>query len=193
MKIAVLETQVERLLEKQKELTERVRANEKVVAAIGLFGSVAVAFIGAGYFAPSAEACSPRLDGEPTYCPDFDDVLVKPFEETITDKSFDEKFPNYYNSQWDAGRLIQKLRDWESEKNRTDPEDSINNALADMENFYGSDDTTESEELLQLSSNGDQSSIGWGYNRCYNRPWIRSLQEGEGTDSRCGHSREEDS
>ena len=56
VKIAVLETQVERLLEKQKELTERVRANEKVVAAIGLFGSVAVAFIGAGYFAPSAEA-----------------------------------------------------------------------------------------------------------------------------------------
>ena len=47
---------MERLLEKQKELTERVRANEKVVVAIGLFGSVAVAFIGAGYFAPKAEA-----------------------------------------------------------------------------------------------------------------------------------------
>ena len=43
-------------MDKQKELTERVRANEKVVAAIGLFGSVAVAFIGAGYFAPKAEA-----------------------------------------------------------------------------------------------------------------------------------------
>ena len=56
MKIAVLETQVERLLDKQKELTERVRANEKVVAAIGLLGSIAVAFIGAGYFAPKAEA-----------------------------------------------------------------------------------------------------------------------------------------
>ena len=56
VKIAVLESQVQRLLEKQKELTERVRANEKVVAAIGLFGSVAVAFIGAGYFAPKAEA-----------------------------------------------------------------------------------------------------------------------------------------
>ena len=40
MKIAVLETQVQRVLEKQKERTERVRANEKVVAAIGLFGSV---------------------------------------------------------------------------------------------------------------------------------------------------------
>ena len=47
---------MERLLEKQKELTERVRANEKVVAAIGLFGSVAVAFIGAGYLAPNADA-----------------------------------------------------------------------------------------------------------------------------------------
>ena len=56
VKIAVLESQVQRLLDKQKELTERVRANEKVVAAIGLFGSVAVAFIGAGYFAPKADA-----------------------------------------------------------------------------------------------------------------------------------------
>ena len=56
VKVAVLESQVERLLEKQKELTERVRANEKVVAAIGLLGSISVAFIGAGYFAPSAEA-----------------------------------------------------------------------------------------------------------------------------------------
>ena len=56
VKIAVLETQVQRLLDKQKELTERVRANEKVVAAIGLLGSIAVAFIGAGYFAPKVEA-----------------------------------------------------------------------------------------------------------------------------------------
>ena len=47
---------MQRLLEKQKELTERVRANEKVVAAIGLLGSIAVAFIGAGYFAPKVDA-----------------------------------------------------------------------------------------------------------------------------------------
>ena len=47
---------MQRLLDKQKELTERVRANEKVVAAIGLLGSIAGAFIGAGYFAPKAEA-----------------------------------------------------------------------------------------------------------------------------------------
>ena len=41
---------MKRLLEKQKELTERVRANEKVVAAIGLLGSVVVAILGTGIF-----------------------------------------------------------------------------------------------------------------------------------------------
>ena len=54
--IAVLHTKVDSLLEKQKELTARVRANEKVVAAITLLGTVALAVIGAGYFAPKAEA-----------------------------------------------------------------------------------------------------------------------------------------
>ena len=54
--IAVLHTKVDALLEKQKELTARVRANEKVVAAATLLGTVAIAVIGAGYFAPKAEA-----------------------------------------------------------------------------------------------------------------------------------------
>ena len=119
VKIAVLETQVERLLEKQKELTERVRANEKVVAAIGLFGSVAVAFIGAGYFAPKAEA------------------------------HMGHDFPTWPT----AGEMIQKIREQESEANRTSIEDMINNTLTEYEN--GSDGSTESEELLQLSSDRD--------------------------------------
>ena len=114
VKIAVLETQVERLLEKQKELTERVRANEKVVAAIGLLGSIAVAFIGAGYFAPKADA-------SPT-----------------------------------AGEWIERLRDYEAEKTRTDPEDSINRSLDLWEEEDGSNDPTEQEELLQLPSDGDK-------------------------------------
>ena len=117
VKIAILETQVERLLEKQKELTQRVRANEKVVAAIGLFGSVAVAFIGAGYFAPKAEA------------------------------HMGHGFP--------TGEWIQKVRDHESRQTRTQPEDSINKALEDMEWTYGSDDPTKQEVLLQLPSDGD--------------------------------------
>ena len=173
MKIAILETQVERLLEKQKELTERVRANEKVVAAIGLLGSIAVAFIGAGYFAPSAEACSPRLDGEPTYCPDWDDVLVREFEETITDESFDEEFPDAFthtvtlydtrdDDPFDIAHMghsfptdqwIEKLRDHESRRKRISIDEMLNNTLTEYEN--GSNDPTKSEELLQLPSNGD--------------------------------------
>ena len=54
--IAVLHTKVDSLIEKQKELTQRVRANEKVVAAVTLLGTVVIAVIGAGYFAPKAEA-----------------------------------------------------------------------------------------------------------------------------------------
>ena len=165
-----MQTQVERLLEKQKELTERVRANEKVVAAIGLFGSVAVAFIGAGYFAPSAEACSPRLDGEPTYCPPWDTVILEE-PKGITDKSFDEEFPDAFthtvtlydtrvahmgHSFPTAGEWIQKVRDHESRIKRTPAEDSINSALEDMEIDYGSNGSTESEELLQLPSNPDR-------------------------------------
>ena len=174
VKIAILETQVERLLDKQKELTERVRANEKVVSAIGLFGSVAVAFIGAGYFAPKAEACSPPLDGSEFTCPPFDDVLDKPFEKTISDESFGEEFPDYYNQyevtifdtrdddpfnvahmghSFPTGEWIEKLRNWESRRKRTPIEDMLNNTLAEYEN--GSNDPTKQEELLQLQSNRD--------------------------------------
>ena len=121
VKIAVLESQVERLLDKQKELTERVRANEKVVAAIGLLGSIAVAFIGAGYFAPKAEA-----------------HMGHDFPTTPT-----------------TGEWILKMRDWEARKDRTPIDEMLNSALEDLEIDYGSDDPTEQEELLQLSSNRD--------------------------------------
>ncbi len=86
---------MERLLEKQKELTERVRANERVVAAATLLGTVAIAFVGAGYFAQKAEA------------------------------HMGHSFP--------TGEWIQKIRDNESKKDRTPVEDSINNALFELE------------------------------------------------------------
>ena len=125
--IAVLNTKVEALIEKQKELTHRVRANEKVVAAIGLLGSIALAFIGAGYFAPSAEA--------------FEIERQQPIEGSLPD------------SAATAQQLINKFRDWEAEQKRTDPEFDINKALEEF--FNGSNDPTEQEELLQLSSNQD--------------------------------------
>ena len=174
VKIAVLETQVERLLEKQKELTERVRANEKVVAAIGLLGSIAVAFIGAGYFAPSAEACSPRLDGEPTYCPPHDTVILEE-PKGITDKSFDEEFPDAFTHtvtlydtrvahmghSFPTGEWIQKMRDHESKKDRTSIDEMLNNTLMEYED--GSDGSTKQEVLLQLPSDGDQQGFRWGH------------------------------
>ena len=149
--IAVLHTKVDALIEKQKELTQRVRANEKVVAAIGLLGSIALAFIGAGYFAPKAQACSPPLDGSEFTCSSHDGVMDRPTPVAV----LDEPNIDYSNGQreefkWDAGSLIQRMRDWESEQERTPVEDSINNALADLEWDYGSDDTAEQEELLQL-------------------------------------------
>ena len=149
--IAVLHTKVDALIEKQKELTGRVRANEKVVAAIGLLGSIALAFIGAGYFAPKADAA-------PT-----------------------------------AGEWINELREWEAEKTRTDPDDAINNALAEMEIDDGSNDTPKQEVVLQLSSDGDQPSTGRRYDRCHHRSWIRFIQERTGKNCRSGHTREEDS
>ena len=122
-------------MDKQKELTERVRANEKVVAAIGLLGSIAVAFIGAGYFAAPADA--------------FEIERQQPIEGSLPD------------SAASAQQLINKFRDWEREQKRSDPEFDINNALAEY--FNGSNDPTEQEELLQFQSNGDQQSIGWRY------------------------------
>ena len=109
-----METQVERLLEKQKELTERVRANEKVVAAIGLLGSVVIAILGTGIFQKA-------------------------------DAHMGHSFPT---DGW-----IQKMRDHESRIKRTPIEDMLNNTLTEYEN--GSNDPTESEELLQLPSDGD--------------------------------------
>ena len=134
--IAVLHTKVDALIEKQKELTQRVRANEKVVAAIGLLGSIALAFIGAGYFAAPADA--------------FEIERQQPIPGSLPD------------SAASAQQIINKFRDWEREQKRTDPEFDINSALAEYFNNGGTD-TTEQEELLQLSSDQDRQSIGWRY------------------------------
>jgi len=58
-------------------------------------------------------------------------------------------------SHWDnVYRAIEYIKANEREKNMTDPEDAINKALTEFN--YGSNGSTESEELLQLSSNGNQ-------------------------------------
>ena len=147
--IAVLHTKVDALVEKQKELTERVRANEKVVAAVTLLGTVVLAVIGAGYFAPKAEACSLPLDGSPANCGPGDRIIKQK-----------EPDYNYYTRRdaliWNASTVIQKMREWKAEQDRTPVDVMLNNALAELEHNYGSDGSTKPEELLQLSSNGNQ-------------------------------------
>ena len=57
-------------------------------------------------------------------------------------------------SQWNyVYDAIEYIKAGEREKKMTDPSDAINSALAEYN--YGSNDTTEQEELLQLQSNGD--------------------------------------
>ena len=60
-------------------------------------------------------------------------------------------------SHWDkVYHAIEYIMKGEREKNMTQPEDAINRALMEFE--YGSNGSTESQELLQLSSDGNKSS-----------------------------------
>ena len=107
---------------------------------------------------PPAHACSPRLDGKPTYCPPFDfdppkddrDIILVPREEARGEIDI----TNPYHFQSLQMMFQRNMRKGQIEKNATLPSDAINNALAEFN--YGSNGSTESEELLQLPSNGDQ-------------------------------------
>ena len=138
-KIAILEAKVEHMMGHVKELTLRVRANEKVVASVSLLGVIACTFVGAGYFAPKAEAYPEYLEPRTQVIPGS----LPPSAQM-------------------ANEWINNVRQWEWEQNRTDPEFDINNALAEYFNNGGTD-TTEQEELLQLQSDQSQQSIGWRY------------------------------
>ena len=134
-KIAILEAKVEHMMGHVKELTLRVRANEKVVASVSLLGVIACTFIGAGYFAPKADA--------------FEIERQQPIPGSLPE------------SAASAQEMINRFKEWEREEKRTDPEFDINKALAEY--FNGSDDPTEQEELLQLQSGESGQSIGWRY------------------------------
>ena len=184
--IAVLHTKVNALEEKQKELTQRVRANEKVVAAVTLLGTVVLAVIGAGYFAPKAEACSPPLDGSDFTCPPWDDVAVclsldcpklpLPRPSGITDQTFEDNLdPNAFDYNKLEVTLFDTRKDYETahmghsfptdqwiQKMRDYEAQKKRTSVEDMLNSSladyenGSDGSTESEELLQLQSYSDR-------------------------------------
>ena len=94
---------------------------------------------------PPAHACSPRLDGKPTYCPDERDLILLPREEAKGEIDI----TNPYHFQSLQMMFQRNVRKGQIEKNATLPSDAINNALDDfMEAQYGSDGSTEQEKLL---------------------------------------------
>ena len=105
---------------------------------------------------PPAHACSPRLDGKPTYCPDERDlILVEPKPLIPIDEVRGEiNIRDPYHWQSLQMMFQRNVRKGQIEKTATKPSDAINNALAEFN--YGSNGSTESEELLQLPSDGNQ-------------------------------------
>ena len=105
---------------------------------------------------PPAYACSPRLDGKPTYCPPPDGGPIfpkpKPLPKPTPVKGEIDIWSNA--GLWQLHYMYQRAeRRRQMEANMTPPSISINKAI--MEFNYGSDGSTKSEELLQLPSNED--------------------------------------
>ena len=109
---------------------------------------------------PPAHACSPRLDGKPTYCPEPDAVCLSldcPKPKPLIPKEQvkgEIDVTNPFHLQSLQMMFLRNTRRTEIEKNATLPSDAINSALAEFN--YGSNGSTKSEELLQLPSNADQ-------------------------------------
>ena len=122
----------------------------KLVLLIPLFF---ITMCGEAPVTPPAHACSPRLDGEPTFCPPFDgDLPPKPTLPREEMRGEIDIWNPHHFIQMEQ-MFIRNARRTATEKNMTQPEDAINKAL--MEFNYGSNGATQSEELLQLPSNED--------------------------------------
>ena len=105
---------------------------------------------------PPAYACSPRLDGQPSYCPPPDGGPIfpkpKPLPKPTPVKGEIDIWSNA--GLWQLHYMYQRAeRRRQMEANMTPPSISINKAI--MEFNYGSDGSTKSEELLQFPSNED--------------------------------------
>ena len=105
---------------------------------------------------PPAQACTPPLDGSDFSCPPWDgDFPPKP---TLPKEQLRGEIDIYEPMHWHSinQMFIRNQRRKRIEENATTPTDAINKALMEFE--YGSNGSTESQELLQLSSDGDKPS-----------------------------------
>ena len=135
-------------------MKENMMKNQ-VFVSIPMNKIYATCVIGAIAWCAAAQSCSLPLDGSPANCPpfdgDFDDIKL-PREELRGE--IDIYDPIHWHSI--NQMFIRNARRTKIEENMTQPDDAINKALAEFNN--GGNDTTKSEELLQLPSNGDKPS-----------------------------------
>ena len=112
-----------------------------------LYATCIVGFVA---WCTAAQACSPRLDGEPTVCPPPDYIPPKP-KPLIPRKELKGEV-----DIWNANQLhqmqflfLENKRIEQAENNLTQPSDAINSALEEFwEVQDGSDGSTEQEKLL---------------------------------------------
>jgi len=103
---------------------------------------------------PPAHACSPRLDGRPTFCPEPPVCLAlncpKP-KPLLPKPEIRGEIDIYEPMHWHQMQTMfqRNARREKIEQNATLPSDAINNALDDFwEVQNGSDGSTEQEKLL---------------------------------------------
>ena len=101
---------------------------------------------------PPAQACSPRLDGKPTHCPEPDAVCLSlDCPKLLPREELKGEIDIYEPMHWHQMQMMfqRNARREKIEQNATLPSDAINNAL---DNFWeqenGSNGSTKQEELL---------------------------------------------
>ena len=120
----------------------------KLVLLLPLF---LITMCGEAPVTPPAQACSPRLDGGPTFCPPLDEESPPKPKPLIPKQQ-----PKGEIDVWNPHHLMnlqmmfeRNARRTRIEQNATSPSDAINSALDDfMEAQYGSNGSTEQEKLL---------------------------------------------
>ena len=142
-----------------KELTLRVRANEKVVAIVSAIGIGAGGIVGTTAFAPKADASEAAVPSH-----------IHANIDGVGHKTSGREYPEYLEPRGHepyAGMLpdntsganawIQKMKNWKAEQERLPIEEMLNKALADIEweEEDGSNDPTEQKILLQFPGNDD--------------------------------------
>ena len=112
-----------------------------------LYATCIVGFVA---WCTAAQACSPRLDGEPTFCPPPDYIPPKP-KPLLPREELRGEVDMYNPNHWHQMQMMfqRNARRTRMEQNATLPSEAKNNAL---DNFWeqqnGSNGSTKSEELL---------------------------------------------